>query len=73
MPASAAGNTFERIKRVNDAGVEFWSGRELARVLEYSEFRHFRPVIGKAREAGLNSVHRVEEQFGQVLEMVSIG
>jgi DNA-damage-inducible protein D len=72
-PANPASNTFERIKRVNAAGAEFWSARELARVLEYSEFRHFLPVIEKAREACLNSAHRIEDHFEQILEMVSIG
>jgi DNA-damage-inducible protein D len=52
---------------------EFWSARDLARVLEYSEFRHFLPVIEKAREACLKSNHRVEDHFEQVLEMVGIG
>lgn len=73
LPVPAASNTFERIKRVSPAGVEFWSARELARVLEYSEFRHFLPVVEKAREACLNSAHRVEDHFEQILEMVSIG
>jgi len=73
MPAPSASNTFERIKRTNSAGAEFWSARELARVLEYSEFRHFLPVIEKAREACVNSAHRVGDHFEQILEMVSIG
>ena len=73
LPAPAASNTFERIKHVTAAGADFWSARELARVLEYSEFRHFLPVIEKAREACLNSAHRVEDHFEQILEMVSIG
>src|ERR1043166_281026 len=63
LPAPASSNTFERIKRVNRSGVEFWSARELARTLEYSEFRHFLPVIEKAREACLNSAHRIEDHF----------
>jgi hypothetical protein len=33
LPVPAASNTFERIKRVNPDGAEFWSARELARVL----------------------------------------
>jgi DNA-damage-inducible protein D len=73
LTVPAASNTFERIKRVSPAGAEFWSARELARVLEYSEFRHFLPVVEKAREACLNSAHRVEDHFEQILEMVSIG
>jgi len=73
LPAPAASNTFERIKRVQPSGEEYWSARELARVLEYSEFRHFLPVIEKAREACLKSNHRMEDHFEQILEMVSIG
>jgi DNA-damage-inducible protein D len=40
LPVPAASNTFERIKRVNQSGAEFWSARELARVLEYTDFRN---------------------------------
>src|ERR1035437_9038759 len=73
LPVPAATNTFERIKRVSPEGNEFWSARELARVLEYSEFRHFLPVIEKAKEACLKSNHRLEDHFEQILDMVSIG
>ena len=57
VPAPAASNTFERIKRVNQAGGAFWSARELARVLEYTDFRNFAAVIARAREACANSGH----------------
>ena len=73
LPVPAASNTFERIKRVSPEGHESWSARDLARVLEYSEFRHFLPVIEKAREACLHSEYRVEDHFEQILEMVGIG
>lgn len=73
LPAPVASSTFERIKRVSPEGHESWSARDLARVLEYSEFRHFLPVIEKAREACLHSTHRVEDHFEQILEMVRIG
>jgi len=72
-PVPTANNTFERIKRVNERSGEFWSARELARVLEYSEFRHFLPVIEKAREACLKSNHRIEDHFEGILDMVNIG
>ncbi len=73
LSVPAANNTFERIKRASAKGGEFWSARDLARVLEYSEFRHFLPVIEKAKEACLKSDHRVEDHFEQILEMVGIG
>ncbi len=73
LPVPAASNTFERIKRVNPAGAEFWSARELARVLEYTDFRNFVAVIAKAREACINSGHTVSNHFVETNEMVGIG
>src|SRR5258706_4134292 len=69
----AAPNTFERIKRVNPAGAEFWSARDLARVLEYSDFRNFAAVIAKAQQACANSDHTVRDHFGDLTELVGIG
>ena len=56
----AAANTFERIKHLNEHGAESWSARDLARVLEYFNFRNFQPVIEKAQEActNLRDAHR---------------
>jgi len=73
LPAAGASNTFERIKRVNASGAEFWSARELARVLAYTDFRNFISVINKAREACDNSGHKVSDHFVDITEMVGIG
>jgi DNA-damage-inducible protein D len=73
LPTPAASNTFERIKRVNQSGAEFWSARDLARVLEYNDFRNFIGVITKAREACANSGHTVSDHFVDTTEMVGIG
>jgi DNA-damage-inducible protein D len=73
LPVPAASNAFERIKRTNERGGEFWSARELARVLEYSDFRNFISVINKAREACVNSGHAVPDHFVDITELVSIG
>lgn len=64
---------FEQIKRTDDSGNEFWSARDLAKVLEYSEYRHFLPVIEKAKEAALNSGQEVADHFEDILDMVKIG
>jgi len=69
----AVTNAFERIKRQNERGGEFWSARELSRVLEYSDFRNFISVINKAREACVNSGHPVADHFVDITELVSIG
>lgn len=64
---------FERIKRTNDAGMEFWSSRDFAEVLGYGDYRNFEGVIEKAKLACFNSGHRLEDHFVDVTEMVGIG
>ncbi len=64
---------FERIKRTNESGAEFWSSREFAAVLEYGDYRNFEGVVEKAKLACFNSGHRVEDHFVDVTEMVRIG
>ncbi|HEX3625587.1 MAG TPA: DNA damage-inducible protein D [Verrucomicrobiae bacterium] len=73
LPIPTAKNTFERIKRMNSGGNEFWSARDLARVLEYSVFRNFLPVIEKAKEACITSGHAVADHFAEIRNMVGIG
>src|SRR5437016_4045913 len=72
-PVSIPANAFEQIKRLNDRGGEFWSARELARVLEYSDFRNFITVINKARQACTHSGRAVADHFVDITEMVGIG
>jgi len=64
---------FEQIKQVDSFGNEWWSARQLGKVLEYSEYRHFKPVVEKAKEACLNSAQKVSDHFEDFLEMVEIG
>jgi len=64
---------FEQIKQTDNYGNEWWSGRQLGKVLEYSEYRHFKPVIEKAKEACINSAQKVSDHFEDFLEMVDIG
>ena len=66
-------SVFEQIRHVDENGVEYWSAREMAKVLEYSEYRHFLPVIEKAKEACANSNNYPLDHFEDILEMVSIG
>ena len=64
---------FERIRRTNEAGNEYWESRNLAEVLEYTQYRNFEAVIEKARLACFNSGHRIENHFADVSKMVEIG
>lgn len=64
---------FEEIKKIDEFGIEYWSARELSKLLEYSEYRHFTPVLERAKEACLHSGHSIDDHFEDVLDMVNIG
>lgn len=75
MTPAPTGNEspFEQIRRTNASGGEFWSSREFALVLGYTDYRNFEQVIQKARLACFNSGQRGEDHFVDVTEMVDIG
>jgi DNA-damage-inducible protein D len=64
--------TFESLRQ-EEGGSEYWSARKLSKVLEYSEYRHFFPVIEKAKEACKNSGEHIVDHFEDVLDMVEVG
>lgn len=64
---------FERLKRNTQDGREFWSSREMARILDYSNYKNFEPVIARAKTACFQSGQRVDDHFLEVQEMVDIG
>ncbi len=64
---------FKFIRQIDKDGNEFWSARDLCKVLEYYEYRHFKPVIERAKEACKNSGQLVENHLEDVLEIVKIG
>lgn len=65
--------TFESIKRIDDNGIEYWSSRDLWKVLGYNEYRNFVPVIEKAKIACKNSGQLIPDHFVDINEMVPIG
>lgn len=57
---------FEEIKLINANGAEQWSARQLGKLLGYSEYRHFIPVLTRAKEACLNSGHTIDDHFEEI-------
>lgn len=66
-------NKFETIKRIDENGKEFWSVRELAKVLEYADYRNFLSVIEKAKISCENSGEVIHNHFVEANDMVKIG
>ena len=64
---------FEQIKRQDENGIEYWSARDLSKVLEYLEYRNFQPAIERAKEACQNSGQPPDNHFVDMHEMVAIG
>ena len=64
---------FENIKHIREDGSEYWSARELATVLDYTQWRNFTKVIDKAMIACSNSGHDVIYDFAEVSKIVDAG
>ena len=63
---------FEKIRKVNKYGAEYWSARELYKLLGYGEYGKFLPVIEKAQIACKASQQAVAYHFAHVSEMIKI-
>lgn len=64
---------FEQIRQIDEAGNEYWSARQFAKVIEYVDFRNFERVLNKAKQACENSGYTVADHIVDFNEMVSIG
>jgi DNA-damage-inducible protein D len=64
---------FEDIKHIRNDGREYWFARELALVLDYTQWRNFTKVIDKAMIACNNSGHDVIFDFAEVSKIVDAG
>src|ERR1035437_1805959 len=73
IPTPEHESPFQRIRRVNPAGNEYWSSRDFAAILGYNDYRNFEQVILKARTACFNSGIRVDDHFVDVTDMIEVG
>jgi DNA-damage-inducible protein D len=63
---------FDTIKH-QDEGGDYWSARELAALLGYSDWRNFVRVVAKAKEACEGSGQAISDHFVGITNMVTIG
>lgn len=64
---------FEAIRQTDDTGNEYWSARDLAKVLGYTEYDKFRNTLQKAEIACENSGQVVADHFAHVSDMIQVG
>ena len=64
---------FEAIRKEDEDGNEYWSARELARILGYTEYSKFKNAIQKAEEACQHSNQAISDHFAHVSDMISVG
>ena len=66
-------SVFEQIKQTDQSGNEFWTARQLAKVLDYTDFRNFITVINKATDACKNSGQNPLEHIVEFNEVLLAG
>src|SRR5260370_14812259 len=64
---------FEVIRRVSDNGIEYWSARDLYKLLGYSSWQKFQFAIDQAKKVCENSGQAVSEHFNLQVKMVQLG
>lgn len=64
--------SFEDIKQ-EQAGVEYWSARELQGLLGYTKWENFEKAIKRAQGATKNSNYDINDHFLEVRKMVDLG
>lgn len=76
LPEGALENllaAFEGAARIDGDSGEYWDARDLARLLDYSDYRNFLQVVEKAKEACRNTGIPLADHFVDATEMVDIG
>jgi len=72
---SGGASRFDRIRRTDAYGREYWAGRDMQPLMQYSQWRDFALVIGRARDS-LSLVQgedAAQRHFAETRNMVEIG
>lgn len=73
LPSAPRISPFEAIRMTNDYGQEYWSSRDIAKLLGYLTHRNFEPVIEKAEIACKISGGMVLDHFAHSRTMIRLG
>ncbi len=66
-------SSFEDIKHTDESGVEYWSARDLQKLLAYKDWRNFESVLEKAMEACRKAGNSKFDHFVGTNKKVSLG
>lgn len=72
-PTNEQETPFEQARQEDENGNEYWSARDLAKILDYVEYRNFKPVIERAEQACENSGQNVSDHFVDMHDMIPTG
>jgi DNA-damage-inducible protein D len=64
---------FDAIKRLTDRGIEYWSARDLYKLLGYKKWDNFLPAIKKAQDACRESGQAVSDHFPPSRNVITAG
>ncbi len=66
-------NNFESFAKKTEDGVEFWTARDLQKLLGYGKWGNFLSVIEKAKTSCKNNKQNSQDHFADVGKMVELG
>ena len=66
-------NLFEKIKKIDEEGREYWYARDLQKVLGYRQWRSINNLIERAKIACNESKYNIDDHFAVQRKMVDIG
>ena len=64
---------FEIIRQVSEEGFEYWSARDLSKILGYVRWENFQAVIPKAEMACIKSGYDSADHFREATKVVTLG
>ena len=66
-------SNLDSIKKTNSYGAEYWSARDMMKILGYTTWKSFKKALERASEACKNSGQVVDSHFLQVIEIADTG
>ncbi len=73
MQIKLLAQTLEDIKKINSKGIEYWSARDLHKLLGYIDWRNFKNAISRAKDSCKATGAIVSDHFVATNKMVDLG